>query len=250
MRIPVGLLAAAVIVGFAVTVYIYLAGPVGIPYYTEGNFSFADVGYAATSYYRKIVVTANQTANVTLYFASAVFVVPADQFKPGQAYTARVPTPGGYYTYILVYDPARGYGTIYWKEGIMAWKALMVNLTTYYLFYPTRYSAGDVFVCPPGLSGGITNGIVMSLQLSYSPSSNYNPILLYDGGSANCGGTVSYSATLELGAPRLSYTVSPTQSAGYVSSMTTVISPRFFAQPYIIIAAQSTKPATITIYLR
>jgi hypothetical protein len=253
MRIPASVLIAAVVIGFAVTVYIYLQGPKGVPYYSEGNFTFANTGYSATSYYGKLIISANQTANVTIYPAGAVFVIPAGAFKSGMVYQASVQYPGwsGAVNIYLYYDTTAGSGIITWdKSPYVSWKAVLVNLTNYYLFYPAAFRSGDKIVCPSGISSVYA---VTGISLSYEPSSTYNPVVYVTYIQTSCGSAVSAGT---IASNKLSYVaysrVSPTQSMQYTSQLTTITlsgGTYFFVEPYLIVAGQSNQPTAVTIKL-
>jgi len=249
-KIPLAILFAAVIVGFAVVVQITLQGPRTIPYYTSGNLTFADVGYATTSYYNDIVLTSDQPANVTLYFGGAVFVIPKQEFAYNTTYRTTVKEGGSSYTYELYFDNKYGYGSIIRKSPIPTlYKAKMVDMGNYYLFYPTMYDLGDVVVCPYSASTYVYT--VLAYRLVYDPyatASSRNPVLYWDLSQLKCYNTIQSVTNTEV----VPYTyirtsLSPGTPYTYKSSMTMGINPTVYGQPYIIIAAQSNKPTTITV---
>jgi hypothetical protein len=253
MRIPASVLIAAVLIGFAVTVYIYLQGPKGVPYYSEGNFTFVNTGYSATSYYGKLIISANQTANITIYPAGAVFVIPASAFKSGTLYRAAVQYPGwsSAVNVYLYYDTVAGGGTIMWdRSPYVTWKAVFVNLTDYYLFYPTAFSSDDTVVCPPSFS---SVSVVVSMSLSYEPSSSYNPVVYVTYVPVSCGSAVGTATGSSAQLSYVAYSrVSPTQSMQYTSQLTTATlgdGTYFFVEPYLLVTAQSNQPTAVTIKL-
>jgi len=252
MRIPTPVLIAAMVIGFAVTLYIYLQ-PIGVPYYSEGNFTFATTGYSATSYYGKLVISANQTANITIYPAGAVFVIPAGAFKSGMVYQASVQYPG-WNTAVdvyLYYNTTAHTGIIGWDTSpAVTWKAVLVNLTNYYLFYPVAFGPGDMVVCPSNI---VSISAVTGISLSYKPNSVNNPAVYVTYVSAFCGSTVGSSSGTSAQLSYVAYsTISPTQSMQYTSQLTTVTlgnGTYFYVEPYLIIAAQSKQPTAVTITL-
>jgi hypothetical protein len=249
-RIPLALLFAAVIIGFAVIVQITLQGPRTIPYYTSGNLTFADVGYAVTSYYGDIVITTNSTANATLYFASAVFVIPKSEFRYNTTYRTVVKEGGSAFTYELYFDNVYGYGSIIRKSPIpVLYKAIKVEIGNYYLFYPVTYNLGDIVVCPYPSTNYVF--AVLNFRLLYDPSASAtyrNPVLYWDLSQLKCYGAISSITNTEV-VPfnYIRTTLSPGTPYTYKSSMTMNVNPTVYGQPYIMITAQAKAPTQITI---
>lgn len=249
-KIPLALLFAAVIIGFAVVVQITLQGPKTIPYYTSGNLTFADVGYATTSYYGDIVLTSDQPANVTLYFSGAVFVIPKQDFAYNTTYRTTVKAGDTTYTYELYVDNVYGYGSIIFDTPIPTlYKAKMVDMGNYYLFYPTTYDIGDVVVCPYSPSTYVFT--VVAYRLAYDPdatATSRNPVLYWDLSQVKCYSTIQSVSNTEMFPYEYVRTIlSPSTPYTYKSSMTMGVNPTVYGQPYIIIAAQSKTETTITI---
>jgi len=252
-KLPLALLFAAVIIGFAVIVQITLQGPRTIPYYASGNLTFADVGYATTSYYNDIVLTTDNPANVTLYFGSAVFVIPKSEFQYNTTYRTVVKEGGSAFTYELYFDNVYGYGSIIRKSPIPTlYKAKMVDMGNYYLFYPTTYDLGDIVVCPYSPSTYVF--AVLNFRLVYDPSASAtyrNPVLYWDLSQLKCYGAISSITNTEV-VPfnYIRVNLSPSTPYTYKSAMTMNINPTVYGQPYIIIAAQSNRTTTITIQFK
>ncbi len=246
-KLPLALLFAAVIIGFAVIVQITLQGPRTIPYYASGNLTFADVGYATTSYYGDIVMTTNSTANATLYFVSAVFVIPKGEFQYNTTYRTTVKESSYSATYELYFNNKYGYGSIIRKATYpIVHKAVMVDTGNFYLFYPTTYSPGDVVVCPYKSSVYAVTGYRLTYNPS-APSGGKNPVLYWDLANVYCGDTISSVDTAEFSYTFIRTTLSPSTPYTYKSAMTMGADPTVYGQPYIMIAAQAKAPTQITV---
>ena len=122
----------------------------------------------------------------------------------------------------------------------------MVDMGNFYLFYPTTYSPGDVVVCPYKSSVYAVTGY----RLTYNPSASSggkNPVLYWDLANLYCGNTISSVDTVEFSYTFIRTSLDPSKPYTYKSSMTMGADPTVYGQPYIIIAAQSKTPTTITI---
>jgi hypothetical protein len=256
MRIPVGLLIAAALVGFAVTVILRIYIPsIPLPYYAEGNITVVNQGYTLDSYYGTHQITANVTIQYAVYKWAPVLVVPAAVWNPSKDLYA-VFGDGTF-----MWSGLNGAGTVVTvlkrsdgTQYLAGFKLAVARAGEYYVLYPQLFTVGDTIQCylPPGYPSPNFHPVI---TVTVRNGTRYPTVDVDFAYSAYCGWTVpNYGFTITLMAEQYG-TVSPTAPATFggasVQSATLMpVNATAYLERGWLIAAQATQPAAVTIYLR